>query len=116
MTQATLKVLAAFLHHDPKRLAGYDLINETKVMSGALYPILKKLEKANWIEGEWEQDYEPHEVKRPKRKHYVLTDLGRERARVELSKRRSDIERSWQDMFPNVLKFRHLIRLLFRPV
>jgi DNA-binding PadR family transcriptional regulator len=72
---ATLKVLSAFLEELPKPLAGSDIFRKKGVMSGSLYPILSRLEKAGWVSSEWEQ-LDPREEGRPRKRLYHLTALG----------------------------------------
>jgi PadR family transcriptional regulator PadR len=83
ITAATLRVLALFLERHPDPLAGSDVFNKTKMFSGTLYPILSRLEKAQWLSADWE-DIDPSVAGRPRRRFYALTGLGRRRALAEL--------------------------------
>lgn len=60
-------------------LAGADLMRATKLKSGSLYPILRRLEEAGWITGNWEE-IDPREAGRPRRRFYKVTATGRRNA------------------------------------
>jgi PadR family transcriptional regulator, regulatory protein PadR len=62
---------------------GYDLLRQTGLKSGSLYPILIRLTERGWLEASWESDPPPG---RPPRHLYRLTGEGR-RARRELRER-----------------------------
>ena len=44
-----------------------------------MYPLLYVLEDAGLIESRWESE-EPHELRRPRRRLYKLTELGEQQA------------------------------------
>jgi PadR family transcriptional regulator len=48
---------------------------ESGVRSGALYPILHRMLDEGWLEDGWESF--DADAKRPPRRYYTLTDLGR---------------------------------------
>lgn len=75
ITGPALKVLTLFLECHPEKLSGADIINQKKLLSGTLYPLLDRLSVAGWISGEWEK-IEPSEVGRPRRRMYKLTADG----------------------------------------
>lgn len=52
---------------------GYDLMKETGLMSGTLYPLLMRMTDQGLIEAEWR---EPAQVGRPARHVYRLTTAG----------------------------------------
>src|SRR5215470_12500446 len=52
---------------------GYDLLRETGLKSGSLYPILIRLAERGWLEASWEPDAPPG---RPPRHLYRLTGEG----------------------------------------
>lgn len=54
---------------------GYEIMRETGIPSGTVYPILARLEAAGWIES-WNED--APERWRPPRRCYRLTQLGRQ--------------------------------------
>lgn len=84
MSGPTIKTLTLFLELYPRALSGADVINEKKVLSGTLYPILDRLEGCGWLQSEWEQ-IDPKVAGRPKRKFYRLTGEGRRRSLEELA-------------------------------
>jgi DNA-binding PadR family transcriptional regulator len=52
---------------------GYDLMKETGLMSGTLYPLLMRMTDQGLIEAEWR---EPTQIGRPARHVYRLTTAG----------------------------------------
>jgi DNA-binding PadR family transcriptional regulator len=74
-----LRVLRVFLDalsEDIRaELAGADLISETRLSSGTLYPILLRFEKAGLLESRWESE-RPEELGRPRRRFYRMTQAG----------------------------------------
>jgi PadR family transcriptional regulator, regulatory protein PadR len=81
---ATLKVLRALLDGDATDHYGLALIERTSVQAGTLYPILSRLEKDRWIEGDWE-DIDEATAGRRRRRYYRLTGLGEREARQILT-------------------------------
>lgn len=79
-----MKVLARLLQEPAAEWYGFDLIDQTKIKSGTLYPILIRLEKAGWLESHLE-DVDPRVVGRPARRLYALTGEGERLARAELA-------------------------------
>lgn len=88
----TLKALSLFLERNPSPLSGADLINEKKILSGTLYPLLDRLEAAGWLESEWE-NVDPSEVGRPRKRLYRLTGTGARSARSVLREHGINITR-----------------------
>jgi len=84
LSHQTLRVLRVFLAKPRDGLAGSDIWKETKILSGTLYPILMRLEKAGWLESCWEE-VEPSEAGRPRKRLYRLTGLGQSKAYDALS-------------------------------
>jgi PadR family transcriptional regulator PadR len=69
--------VARVLLADPDRLHyGYDLRKEAHVLTGTLYPLLRRLVASGWLTDGWE-DSSSVELRRPRRRYYQLTDLGR---------------------------------------
>jgi PadR family transcriptional regulator PadR len=58
---------------------GYDLMKETGLGSGTLYPLLMRMSDQGLVEAEWR---EPARPGRPARHAYRLTAAGRELARA----------------------------------
>jgi len=84
MTAQTLKVLAMFLADTDLEWYGFSLVDQTKIKSGTLYPILIRLEQAGWLASRLE-DIDPKIAGRPPRRLYALTGQGERAARRELS-------------------------------
>jgi PadR family transcriptional regulator, regulatory protein PadR len=81
LSKQTLLLLDALLNHPTQWHHGYALSQATGLVSGTLYPILMRLEKADWLETKWEDEPSPG---RPPRHFYRLSGNGREWAREEL--------------------------------
>jgi PadR family transcriptional regulator, regulatory protein PadR len=79
ITHATLKVFGLFMRSPRRQLSGADIIRETKVFSGTLYPMLARLELAGMLTSAWE-DVDPSEAGRPRRRLYRITALGQNAA------------------------------------
>jgi|SRR6185369_2817446 DNA-binding PadR family transcriptional regulator len=92
MTTSVMKVVTAFLEDPDAERYGLDLMRDTGLASGTLYPILVRLERAGWVEAEWE-DIDPVAEGRPSRKYYRLTRLGVTRSRQELAALRQQLSR-----------------------
>jgi len=84
LTLAVTRVLAAFLADPSAHRYGLDLMRDTGQPSGTLYPILIRLQRAGWVEAEWE-DVDPVAAGRPARRYYRLTPDGLAAARIELA-------------------------------
>jgi PadR family transcriptional regulator, regulatory protein PadR len=84
MTGPVLKVLAELLRYPTKEVSGADVAKATNLASGTLYPILMRLESAQWVTSWWE-NIEPSEVKRPRRRLYRLTGGGERKARARFA-------------------------------
>jgi PadR family transcriptional regulator PadR len=75
LSKQGLIVLGKFAANPAKALAGTDILKETGFLSGTLYPVLLRFERAGWLSSEWEE-VEPNEVGRPRKRLYRLTALG----------------------------------------
>jgi len=84
MTSSVTEVIGAFLENPDAQRYGMELMAETGLPSGTLYPILVRLEEAGWVETAWE-DIDPHVEGRPARRYYTLTADGAEAAQSALS-------------------------------
>ena len=84
MTTALAKVVAAFLTDPTSERYGLDLMRDTGLASGTLYPLLARLERADWVRAAWE-DIDPVAEGRPSRRYYRLTPQGVVAARRELA-------------------------------
>ena len=61
---------------------GYDLMKETGLLSGTLYPLLMRMTDQGLVEAEWR---EPEQLGRPARHAYRLTAAGVALARTTTS-------------------------------
>jgi PadR family transcriptional regulator, regulatory protein PadR len=84
MTTALAKVVAAFLTDPDAERYGLDLMRDTSLASGTLYPMLMRLERVGWVRAEWEE-IDPVAEGRPNRRYYRLTPYGVIAARRELA-------------------------------
>ncbi len=57
---------------------GWEIMQTTGLASGTVYPALKRLTEAGWIEWQWENGGRP-------RRCYTLTEQGRAEARKALN-------------------------------
>lgn len=73
-----LAVLAALQRWPQSWHYGYDLLRETGLKSGTLYPILRRLQQGGWLEHRWEKSSAPG---RPPRHLYRLSKAGKAAAR-----------------------------------
>ena len=99
MTTTTMKVLARLLEDPTGECYGFDLIDQTKIKSGTLYPILIRLEKARWLESRLE-DVDPHVAGRPARRLYSLTGEGERLARAEIESHLRDLTPAPRSLVP----------------
>lgn len=81
-TRSTRRVLLALLS-GASNLSGYPLSRAAQVASGNVYVILHRLEREDWVAGEWEQDPPAHQQGQ-RRRFYRLTPVGREHAMAML--------------------------------
>ena len=68
-----LKLLAALSARVQEWRHGYDLMKETGLLSGTLYPLLMRMSEQGLVEAEWR---EPAQPGRPARHAYRLTAEG----------------------------------------
>jgi PadR family transcriptional regulator, regulatory protein PadR len=84
VTTSLLKIVAALLEDAGEERYGLQLMQDTRLPSGTLYPILVRLERAGWVRSRWE-DVDPVTEGRPNRRYYHLTAEGIVRARREVA-------------------------------
>ena len=84
MTTSVIKVIAALLSDPDADRYGLDLMRDTGLASGTLYPILVRLERAGWLEAHWEP-IDPVLEGRPARRYYRLSAHGVTAGRHELA-------------------------------
>jgi DNA-binding PadR family transcriptional regulator len=75
-----VKVLNVFLADAQRGWYGLELMRESCMQSGTLYPILARLERAGWVTSA-KEDIDPHVEGRPARRYYRLTPDGVVQAR-----------------------------------
>ena len=68
-----LILLEALAARTQKSRHGYDLMKETGLLSGTLYPLLMRMTEQGLVEAEWR---EPEQLGRPARHVYRLTSSG----------------------------------------
>lgn len=84
MTAAVAIVLKVFVDEPRQARYGYELMRLTGYPSGKVYPILARLQAADWLEAHWE-DVDPVREGRPPRRWYRLSEKGVAAARYELA-------------------------------
>ena len=94
MSLATLKVLSVLAEKPNERRYGLELMEATKLASGTVYPVLSRLEKHGWIEGDWESIDPIKEGRRPRR-FYTLTPTGLVQARSALNQELKVFRAGW---------------------
>jgi DNA-binding PadR family transcriptional regulator len=55
---------------------GFDIIDQTGLPSGTVYPALGRLERDGLVKSAWENEREAHADGRPARRYYRLTAPG----------------------------------------
>jgi PadR family transcriptional regulator, regulatory protein PadR len=78
-SRQTLIVLSALLQRAHAWHHGYDLLKQTGLKSGTLYPILARLQHGGWLEQRWENS---PGAGRPPRHLYRLSRQGKAAARA----------------------------------
>jgi PadR family transcriptional regulator PadR len=68
---------------------GFDIMEETGLTSGTIYPALDRLESLGFAVSEWEDAQIAHEEKRPARRYFRLTPPGQQTLAVALERYRS---------------------------
>lgn len=56
---------------------GFDIIEETGLTSGTIYPALEKLERLGLARSKWEDGRVAQREKRPPRRYYTVTAAGK---------------------------------------
>src|SRR4051812_5900383 len=55
---------------------GFDVIDQTQLASGTVYPALSRLERDGLLKSAWEDEHDAHAEGRPARRYYKLTAPG----------------------------------------
>jgi len=87
LSHQALKVLSILLQRPKESVAGSEILKQTGMLSGTLYPILMRFERAKWLESTWEE-VEPREAGRPRKRLYRLSPNGYNKARTALAELR----------------------------
>ena len=74
LTETTARVLQALARGTRH---GFDIIDETDLPSGTVYPILRRLEREGCASGHWEEVSVAQDEQRPPRRYYKLSAAGR---------------------------------------
>lgn len=82
MTSSTFAVLRTLLELEQEKSYGLELIKRTGLPSGTVYPILARLEDAEWIASRWEDSAS----RGPRKRLYWLTPEGVRRAQTAEAK------------------------------
>lgn len=56
---------------------GFDVIEQTGLTSGTVYPALERLERRGFARSRWEDAEVAHREKRPPRRYFEITDEGK---------------------------------------
>jgi PadR family transcriptional regulator, regulatory protein PadR len=84
LSHQALKVFSILLQRPQESVAGSDILKQTGMLSGTVYPILMRFERAKWLESEWEE-LDASEIGRPRKRLYRLSPAGYSRARAALT-------------------------------
>ena len=68
---------------------GFDIMEETGLTSGTIYPALDRLEGLGLAKSQWEEARIAHREKRPARRYYQITREGGEALAAALERYRS---------------------------
>ena len=55
---------------------GFDIIDNTGLPSGTVYPALSRLERDGYLRSAWEDEHRAHREGRPARRYYRITASG----------------------------------------
>jgi PadR family transcriptional regulator PadR len=65
---------------------GFDILDDTGLESGTVYPILRRLEDAGCVRSRWEPVERAQAESRPPRRYYELTGAGAEVLREAIAR------------------------------
>jgi len=68
---------------------GFDIMEETGLTSGTIYPALDRLEALDLAASEWEDSRVARKEKRPPRRYYQITERGEEVLLAAMNRYRS---------------------------
>jgi DNA-binding MarR family transcriptional regulator len=81
LSYQTLKVLRIFADNPNDSFAGSDIAKVTKILSGVMYPMLMRLERARWLHSKWE-GVDASSLGRPRKRLYRITPTGLRKTRA----------------------------------
>lgn len=84
ITPKMARVLKIFLEDPGRPRYGFELMRLTGLASGSLYPMLARLEEADWLT-RGKEDIDPHAAGRPPRLNYTIVGAAVTAARVQLT-------------------------------
>lgn len=73
VTGTTIKVLHSFLATKGTAIWGLEIVRQTGLNTGTVYPILDRLEALGWVSAEWEPD---NDRNGPRRRYYRLLSIA----------------------------------------
>jgi PadR family transcriptional regulator PadR len=76
-TYALVQVAAALMSDASGRHWGYELSKRSGVRSGVMYPALQRMLDQGWLVDGWEDQADRGKAKRPPRRYYALTEVGK---------------------------------------
>jgi DNA-binding PadR family transcriptional regulator len=88
VTVAVVRVVSVLLAEPDAPRYGLDLMAATGLPSGTVYPILRRMREAGWVDAAWEP-IDPAAKGRPARRYYRLTGDGVARARAAVAEVRA---------------------------
>jgi DNA-binding PadR family transcriptional regulator len=68
---------------------GFDIMEDTGLASGTIYPALERLEDLGFATSEWEDASVAQQEKRPPRRYYEITPVGERKLAEALDRYRS---------------------------
>ncbi|WP_281898106.1 PadR family transcriptional regulator [Phytohabitans aurantiacus] len=92
LTSTTVLVLQVL--YEQHVVYGLQVARDTKLMTGTVYPILTRLERAGWVASEWEAGDDADDDRGARRRFYRLTPPAREHVSELLAKRTREQERA----------------------
>jgi len=77
MTKATMLILDSLLSSKGQSgLSGAEISRQTNLLSGTIYPVLHRLERAGWLDS-YQESGNPKILQRPRRRFYSLNSDAR---------------------------------------
>ena len=88
-----LRLASAMLETPEEATYGLELSKSAGLKTGTIYPALARMERAGWIESEWETE-RAEDLGRPRRRLYRLTGVGEAVLREAIDDQLRAIQRS----------------------